>query len=273
VEVLVLASGSSGNAALITAGETSLLVDAGISALALRTRLAEFGRRVEEITAILLTHEHSDHVKGLEVLLKRTPLPVFATAGTWSQLRVHAASGGELLSGRELRLGGLTVHPVATSHDACEPVAMAISDGGLRLGLCTDTGVFTTLLAQRFAGCDVLLIEANHDADMLRHGPYPWPLKQRIASRHGHLANHQTAEALDHLGLDHTRAVVALHLSEHNNQPSLVREVLEQASGARMPVGAVSRHDMLRVDCTGDGAVLEARPVPASRRRRSETSG
>jgi len=262
VEVLVLASGSSGNAALVTSGKTSVLVDAGISARSLRSRLAEFGRRLEEVTAIVLTHEHSDHVRGLKVLLKRNPLPVFATAGTWSQLDVRAAAGGELESGSELRVGGLTLQPVATSHDACEPVAVVIDDGRRRVGLCTDTGVFTTLLAQRFAACELLLIEANHDADMLRHGPYPWPLKQRIASRHGHLANHQTAEALDGLGLLHTDAVVALHLSEHNNQPALVSEVLEQVTGGRLPVAAVSRHHMLRVSCTGDGATLESRPLP-----------
>ena len=270
MEVVVLASGSSGNAALVTSGETSVLVDAGISARALRTRLFEFGRQVEEIAAIVLTHEHSDHVKGLEVLLKRDPIPVFATAGTWSRLEVRSESGGELVSGTRLRVGELTVLPVATSHDACEPVAMVVDDGHGQLGLCTDTGVFTKLLAQRFGGCELLLIEANHDADMLRHGPYPWPLKQRIASRHGHLANHQTAEALDELGTLHTRAVVGLHLSEHNNQPAMVTEVLRHAVGGEVAVAAVSRYDMVRVMCSGDGATIESRPVPPGRRRRAK---
>ena len=187
MEVVVIASGSSGNSALIRSGEASLLVDVGVSALQIRKRLEVFGRSEGELTAILLTHEHSDHVRGLEVLLKRRAVPVWATAGTWSGVGTRAEAGGELSSGRSLEFGQLRVTPVATSHDAREPVALLVDDGRYRIGFCTDTGVFTSLLLQRMAGCDALFIEANHDADMVRNGPYPWPLKQRIRSRLGHL--------------------------------------------------------------------------------------
>ncbi len=261
MEVVVLASGSSGNAALVRSGTTALLVDAGISARQVRRRLQAFGHSPEEITAVVLSHEHSDHVCGLEVLLKRIGAEVWATAGTWSALPVRAAAGGEMVSGRELRIGPLRVTPVATSHDAREPVALVIDDGRHRLGLCTDTGTFTGLLERRLAGCDLLLIEANHDADMLRNGPYPWPLKQRIASRTGHLANHQTADAVDRLRCPDLKAVVGLHLSAENNLPELALDVLNRSVGSAVPVHAVPRSEMLRISLD-ERVVFSHRPVP-----------
>ena len=171
MEISILASGSSGNATLFCSGSNTVLIDAGISALAIRRRLAACGRSIADIDALALTHEHSDHVKGVEVLVRHNPLPVWATAGTWSALPVRTKDGGELVSGRSVDLGGLRLTPVATSHDAAEPVAMILDDGDVRVGLCTDTGVMTPLLLERLRGCDLLLLEANHDADMLRHGP------------------------------------------------------------------------------------------------------
>jgi phosphoribosyl 1,2-cyclic phosphodiesterase len=266
VEVVVLASGSSGNATLVRAGGTSLLVDAGVSARQLERRLAAFGHALGELDAALLTHEHTDHVHGLAVLLRRHPLPVWATAGTWSATPVRASSGGELASGRPLVIGALTVTPVATSHDAREPVALVLDDGHHRLGLCTDTGTFTVLLEQRLVGCELLLVESNHDADMLRHGPYPWPLKQRIASRLGHLANHQTGDAVERLRTPALRAVVGLHLSEQNNRPELALELLNRSVGSTVPVHAVPRSDMLRI-VLEERVVFERRAVPAALRR------
>jgi phosphoribosyl 1,2-cyclic phosphodiesterase len=267
VEILILASGSSGNAAVVRSGDTSLLVDVGVSALQVRKRLEVFGRSIADVSAIVLTHEHSDHVRGVEVLLKRDPLPVWATAGTWSELPVRTAVGGEVSSGRTRRIGNMRVTPVATSHDAREPVAFVIDDGRHRLGYCTDTGVFTALLEQRLAGCDLLCLESNHDSDMLRNGPYPWPLKQRIASRTGHLANHQTEEAVQRLRCPELRAVVGLHLSAENNRPDLVRDLLHGCSGTDTQVDAVPRTEMLRVALDGDRLEFERRSVPPSRRR------
>ena len=159
--------------------------------------------------------------------------------------------------------------PVATSHDAREPVAFVFDDGEHRLGLCTDTGTFTGLLEQRMAACDLLLMEANHDVDLLRTGPYPWPLKQRIQGRLGHLSNDQCGDALDRLRSPALRAVVGLHLSAENNLPTLVCDALGCRVDRGVPVEAVPRSEMLRVACDGNGVVLDRRPIPASNRSRS----
>jgi phosphoribosyl 1,2-cyclic phosphodiesterase len=262
MEVLVLASGSSGNSVLVRSGETSVLVDIGVSALQMRKRLESFGSQPENIDAIFLTHEHSDHVRGLEVFLRRHhSAPVWTTRGTWSRVPVKTRTGGEIESGRDYPVGSLRVRAVATSHDAAEPVAFVFEDGMQRVAVCTDTGVFTHLLEQRLAGCDLLLIETNHDADMLRHGPYPWQLKQRIASRLGHLGNHQTEEALDRIKCSQLKGVVGLHLSAENNSTQLANDSLGRAMNGSCPVTAVPRTEMLRVtiDTT---AIFETLPTP-----------
>ena len=266
VEVLILASGSSGNAALISSGGTSLLVDIGVSALQIQRRLEVFGRTPEEVDAVLLTHEHSDHVRGLDVFLRRHHrAPVWTTHGTWSRLDVRCDGGGELESGQTRMYGDLRVTPVSTSHDAAEPLAFIFDDGGHCAAYCTDTGKFTTLLQQRLLGCELLMLEANHDTDMLRHGPYPWPLRQRIDSSTGHLSNHQSLKAVDQVKSSVLRAVVALHLSAENNCPDLVCETLNSAVNGDIPVTAVTRNEMLRVELGGEGAHLERHDLPASR--------
>jgi phosphoribosyl 1,2-cyclic phosphodiesterase len=267
MEVLVLASGSSGNAAVVCSGDTMVLVDVGVSALQMRKRLEAFGRSMVDVSAIVLTHEHSDHVRGLEVLLKRDPVPVWATQGTWSELPVRTSSGGQLYSGSSRKIGSLKVTPVATSHDAREPVAFLFDDGERRVGYCTDTGTFTGLLEQRLAGCDLLLVEANHDRDMLRNGPYPWYLKQRIASRLGHLGNHQTQEAVERLCSPALQAVVGLHLSAENNTPGIVCDTLDGCVDPGIPVTAVPRTEMLRISCANDALQIERQPVPPSNRK------
>ncbi len=266
MEVLILASGSSGNAALISSGGTSLLIDVGVSALQIRQRLEAFGRAPEDVGAVLLTHEHSDHVRGLDVFLRRHhQAPVWATHGTWSRLDVRCNGGGELESGQTRIFGDLQVTAVSTSHDAADPVAFMFDDGCHCVAFCTDTGKFTTLLQQRLLGCELLLLEANHDSDMLRHGPYPWPLRQRISSSKGHLSNHQSLKAVDQVQSSVLRAVVALHLSAENNCPNLVCETLRSAVDEDIPVTAVTRNEMLRVTLDGDGACLERHDLSPGR--------
>jgi phosphoribosyl 1,2-cyclic phosphodiesterase len=263
VKICILASGSSGNAVLVTSGETSLLVDAGVSALQIRKRLEAFGRSPEEVDAILLTHEHSDHVRGLEVFLRRhRAAPVWTTQGTWSKIGVRSEDGGELKSGRTRRFGRFRVTPVATSHDAAEPVAYVFDDGEHSAALCTDTGVVTPLLEQRLQGCELLLLETNHDKDMLRHGPYPWPLKQRIDSRTGHLSNHQSCEAIDRVGSKVLKAVVGMHLSAENNCPTMVCDELEKTVGNGTRVAAVTRGEMFGVVLEGSDVGFERRELP-----------
>ena len=266
VEVFVLASGSSGNAVLVTSGETSLLVDAGVSALQIRKRLEAFERSVDEIDAILLTHEHSDHVRGLDVFLRRhRAAPVWTTHGTWSRIDVRSDGGGELSSGTTVHFGSLNVTPVATSHDAAEPLAYVFDDGDHSAAVCTDTGIVTPLLEQRLQGCELLLLETNHDKDMLRHGPYPWSLKQRIDSRTGHLSNHQSCEAIDRIGSKVLKAVVGMHLSAENNCPNLVCETLRATVGNGTQVDAVTRSEMLRVTLDGSGARYERHDLPPTK--------
>lgn len=262
LEVVVLASGSSGNAVLVVADGTAILVDAGLSARSLTRRLAAAGWSPDALAGIVITHEHSDHVRGLEVLTRRHSVPVWATRGTWGRLALRTSSGGELCSGSERRIGALSVLPVATSHDAAEPVAVVLDDGRHRVAVCTDTGTVTRLLAERLAGCDLLCLESNHDTDMLLHGPYPWPLKQRIRSSTGHLGNHQTAEALAELGGPRLRAVVGMHLSEHNNTPGLVAAGLRSAVGAEIGVAVASRHDLVRVELANGAAIIDRRRAP-----------
>jgi phosphoribosyl 1,2-cyclic phosphodiesterase len=263
MEILVLASGSSGNAALVRSGDTGLLVDVGVSALQVRKRLASFGRAPEDIDAILLTHEHTDHVRGLNVFLRRHhPAPVWTTHGTWSKIDVRSDAGGELRSGRTRRFGSFRVTPVATSHDAAEPVAYVFDDGEHSAALCTDTGIVTPLLEQRLQGCELLLLETNHDKDMLRHGPYPWSLKQRIDSRTGHLANHQSCEAVNRVGSKVLRAVVGMHLSAENNCPDLVCETLRQTVANGTQIAAVTRTAMLGITIDGNGVRLNPRELP-----------
>jgi phosphoribosyl 1,2-cyclic phosphodiesterase len=262
MDVFVLASGSSGNAAVIRAGGRTILVDVGVTRIQVVRRMQAMGLDPDAVDAILITHEHSDHVKGLDVFSRRHPAPVWATRGTWSRLTTRCATGGELESGRDLSFGDLTVTPVATSHDAAEPVAFVFSDGRHRAALCTDTGVFTTLLARRMVDLDVVLMETNHDPDLLRHGPYPWSLKQRIASRHGHLANHQACEALEQIRSPSLKAVLGLHLSAENNCPQMAGDGLRRVASEAVVAEAVTREMMVRLVLNGSEPMLERTAVP-----------
>ncbi len=250
MRVLVLASGSSGNAAVIEAEGVRVLLDCGLSLRQLSRRLAAVGLDLGSLNAILVTHEHSDHISGLGTLLRRHPLPLLATAGTLSA--VELPDGAEVhvvRSGQPVKVGPLRLLPVGTSHDAKEPVAVMAATARCRVGFVTDTGVVTELLLERLAGCNGLFLEANHDLDMLRWGPYPWPLKQRIASRIGHLSNAQAQAAVERLAHGDLRVVVAMHLSQENNRPELaVCELSQPLKGASTQVVSAHRTRPVVVD-------------------------
>jgi len=242
----VLASGSKGNATLISSRKTRLLLDAGLSGKELARRLAQTPVPAEQINGLVLSHEHSDHVRGAGVLSRRFDLPVYLSQGTLENL---PSSVGKLAAhrvfqpGSSFKIGDLNIHPFAISHDAGEPAGFVIEHEGFKLGVCTDLGVATLLVRSRLQGCHGLVLEANHDTELLLNGPYPPELKQRIRSRHGHLSNtdsHELLEALHHQDL---RAVIFAHLSEVNNRPELVRNSFQDLfqhpdwQGTRFEIG------------------------------------
>ncbi len=227
-----LGSGSSGNATLVELGRTRLLIDAGLSARALRGRLESIGVAPRTIDAIVLSHEHHDHGGGAERFSRRHGVPVVCSVETLSAMDrspSHFAEWIPLPQQRPLELGDVRVEAFPVPHDAVRPVGFVIHGEGLRIGLATDLGHATTLVVERLRGCNLLMIESNHDPAMLRDGPYPWQLKQRVGGRMGHLSNDEAASLLGQAVDDRCRAVVLAHLSQKNNTPDLARRTAAQA--------------------------------------------
>lgn len=240
-----LGSGSRGNATLVEAGETRLLVDCGYALREVERRLDVLGLCGEALTAILVTHEHADHVRGVGPLARRYGIPVWTSPGT-----ARAAAFGALPSlhpfashGGGFRVGEVEVAPLAVPHDAREPCQFVFAAHGRRLGLLTDAGRVTPHIVGSLQHLDALLLECNHDADMLARGPYPPALRARVGGPLGHLSNAQAAGLLRHL--DHGRLLhlVAGHLSEKNNHPELAAAALLAVSAQLGPRLAILRQD------------------------------
>ena len=220
LQVSILASGSKGNSVYVEMDGVRLLVDAGISAARITKGLRARGIEPQSIDAVLVTHEHIDHVRGLKTLAKQYHLPILATRGTLAGIDGGAAFEDDMRSISDaFMIGNVTVQPFATSHDAAEPCGFRI-EGSHCCTVATDLGVVTDTVQDAMEGADVLVLEANHDADLLRQGNYPWPLKRRILSNRGHLANGDAAWALTRMK-KHPRKVYLAHLSEENNRPAL----------------------------------------------------
>lgn len=229
-----LGSGSRGNAWLVEAGATRLLVDCGFSARETARRLARLGVAADSIDALLLTHEHADHARGLAGFAARYGSAVWLTHGARTMLQAMDALPGcvrEIDSHSVFALGDLEITPVAVPHDAREPVQFVLSDGQRRLGILTDAGHVTAHMEAMFSGCDALAIECNHDVELLRQGSYPPALKARILGRYGHLDNGTAQRLLARLATDRLQHVLAAHLSEENNRPELARRALAGALG------------------------------------------
>jgi len=227
----VLASGSKGNAVLVCSPKTRILIDAGLSGKELVRRLDQTPVQAQHLDALVISHEHQDHVRGSGVMSRRFDLPVYLTCGTLDNLsqKVGRFSSVQVIQpGVPIKIGDLGIHPFAISHDAGEPVGFTIEHEDFRLGICTDLGIATQLVKARLQKCHGLVLEANHDLDMLLKGPYPWELKQRIRSRHGHLSNADTSELLKALHHDRLKTVVFAHLSEVNNHPDIVLRTYQE---------------------------------------------
>jgi phosphoribosyl 1,2-cyclic phosphodiesterase len=234
VKFCVLASGSSGNAALLATENTRILVDAGLSMRELRKRLAAIGECLESIDAIVITHEHSDHVSGLPVLARAKGLRAVIymtrlTAPTIDWGETHPARLEPFQAGAAFQIGDIEVQSFGIPHDAVDPVGYCFAAEGVRVGIATDLGYVPESIKFHLRRTNVLLLEANHDLDMLKVGPYPWSVKQRVMSRVGHLSNlHMSDYLMDDLD-SCTANLILGHLSEQNNHPAIVQMVATEA--------------------------------------------
>ncbi|MBI3939910.1 MAG: MBL fold metallo-hydrolase [Acidobacteria bacterium] len=235
VVVDILGSGSAGNAALVSTSRTRLLFDIGFSKKELLRRLSRVCVVPQSLGAVFISHEHTDHISGLRQFCKEFPLPVFMTPGTShaARLRKGPESVETLQAGQPVHFRDFVVVPVAVPHDAAEPVAFIVIVEGVKIALVTDLGELTGAVCEQLRGAHCLIVESNHDVEMLRVGPYPWGIKQRVMSAQGHLSNAATAEFLTHRYDGHAEYIVLAHLSQVNNHPDIARLTAEQALRAR----------------------------------------
>lgn len=242
VSVSVLASGSRGNSAIVQSSSTRILVDAGISCRETFKRLKATGEDPHAISAIVISHEHSDHVDGLLVLAKKLKVPVFmteATHRTWARsVRDDTGEPPEVrlevfAAGRRFQIGDIEITPFTIPHDAADPVGFTFRIEGVKVALTTDLGYIPASVCDQLRGCDILVLESNHDLEMLRVGPYPWSVKQRVMSRVGHLSNEALAEFFVNHYDGSASYIVLAHLSEQNNHPEIARSAAEKALGRR----------------------------------------
>jgi phosphoribosyl 1,2-cyclic phosphodiesterase len=223
-----LGSGSKGNATLIESDEACLLVDCGFTIAETEKRMARLGRSPSELSAILVTHEHSDHIKGVLPLARKYDLPVYSSFGTAEYKQMRAYKRWQQLSlGKQADIAGIDVSPVAVPHDAREPCQFVFRYQKKTFGLLTDLGSITPVVQEQYALCDALLLECNHDMPMLQQGPYPPSLKRRVGGDWGHLNNIQAAQLLSRVDVARLQHVVMAHLSEQNNTPGLARSAVE----------------------------------------------
>ncbi|MBX7223182.1 MAG: MBL fold metallo-hydrolase [Blastocatellia bacterium] len=249
----VIGSGSSGNATLVQAGETTVLVDVGLSAKETVRRMRAVGFEPTALSAILITHEHGDHVGGMPVLARQLGIPVHIAHATRQVCKLtekdwNTISWGEnVTSNCPIEIGPVRITPVSVPHDAAEPFIFTLVAEGIKMAVVTDLGIIPKHVAEHLRGCHALVLEANHDRDMLKIGPYPWGLKQRIASRLGHLSNDEMARFLVQDFDGGAEHLVLAHLSEHNNHPEIARLAALQALDSREPLFAPDWEKRLRV--------------------------
>jgi phosphoribosyl 1,2-cyclic phosphodiesterase len=243
VSVSMLASGSRGNCAIVSSSRTRILVDAGISCRETFKRMKSLSEDPHSLTAILITHEHNDHIYGLATLAKKLRIPVFMTGPThsaWSRaLRNEKGERPQLEklerfeSGHRFQIGDIEVKPFTIPHDAVDPVGFTFRVEGSKVSMVTDLGYVPANVRDHLRGSDILVMESNHDVEMLRGGSYPWAVKQRVASNVGHLSNEKLADFLTSDYDNNAAFVVLAHLSEQNNHPDIARKGAELALAER----------------------------------------
>lgn len=230
-----LGSGSRGNGTLVEQGDTCVLVDCGFSVKEAESRLAKLGRSADNISAVLITHEHGDHINGVGALARKYAIPVWATGGTFSADRLgERVEMNRICSHTAFAIGGIEVQPFPVPHDAREPSQFVFSNGDKRLGLLTDVGSGTPHLEQQLSGCDALILECNHDKALLDNGEYPLSLKRRVGGDLGHLSNAQAADILSRLDTTRLTQLIAAHLSEKHNTAPLAQAALADVMGCSL---------------------------------------
>ena len=233
MEMFSIASGSSGNSICVGNETTHLLIDAGISGKRIEEGLNAYDYTTMDMDGVLITHEHGDHICGLGVIARKYGLPIYASKGTIEAIKNTPSVGKideslfrPICGGEEFTIGDLQIHPMDISHDAAEPVAYVVGDGPKRVGVITDLGTYDEKIVQGIKGLDVLLLEANHDINMLQVGSYPYPLKQRILGERGHLSNERCGQLLGEILHDDMKHIFLGHLSKENNYPELAYETV-----------------------------------------------
>jgi phosphoribosyl 1,2-cyclic phosphodiesterase len=231
LSLTILGSGSSGNATLVSDGETNILLDVGLSGRETTRRLEECGLTPERISAIVVSHEHVDHTRGVAPFSKDLSIPVFISdaALAASGMVLDAARHQRVRAGVPFEVHGIVFAPFSVPHDAADPVGFTIERHGIKAAVVVDLGYVSNLVIERLRGCDCIVLESNHDLQMLRVGPYPWALKQRVMSRRGHLSNDSVASYLANDFDGCARHVVLAHLSKKNNLPELALESARRA--------------------------------------------
>ncbi|HLZ00252.1 MAG TPA: MBL fold metallo-hydrolase [Candidatus Angelobacter sp.] len=239
VRMTVLASGSHGNCTVLSSARASILVDAGLSCRETLKRMKQAGEDPHQLRAIVISHEHADHIAGLQVLARKLQIPVYMTEATYQSWRrsTKDKDGGpaklgrheQFQSGHSFTVGDITVTPFTIPHDAADPVGFTFRADGVKVGLVTDLGYLPLSVKDHLRGCDGLMIESNHDLEMLRNGPYPWTVKQRVMSRVGHLSNAALAEFFEKDFDGKAAFLVLAHLSEHNNHPEIALRAAKDA--------------------------------------------
>lgn len=243
IKLSVLGSGSRGNSIYLATEKTRLLIDAGLSGRDTERRLATMGASPKDLDGVLVTHEHLDHVRGIGSLARRYKLPVYLNRQTHAHLPEPVGQlreKEEFVTGRTFSIKDTTIHPFAISHDAADPVGLVLVNGSVKVGICTDLGAATHLVYRHLENCSILVLEANHDLEMLKNGPYSWPVKQRIKSRFGHLSNEQAVRVISRVFGEDLQEVIFAHLSETNNSSEMVVKTF---------TGMLPRHmrDQLRI--------------------------
>jgi phosphoribosyl 1,2-cyclic phosphodiesterase len=254
MEVISLQSGSAGNCVFVRSGETQLLFDAGIPGIIAQTRLADCGYDIRECNALVLSHEHSDHICGAGVFHRRFGIPVYANLRTWNAVRAKPTTGclgtpHHFVSGRAFQIGSLRIETIKTPHDAVDGVCFIVEDvvSGQRFGLFTDVGHVFRELRQAIVTLDAVLLESNYDEEMLSQGPYPEYLKARISGKRGHISNKEAAELLDACDQTQMQWACLGHLSANNNTPEIAMATHQDLLRDRIRLFCAGRDRSLRL--------------------------